>query len=70
MLPKRINPYQNRADFVDVDEALNKLNEHGIISNKYTVTELLEIQSSQMISDKKKYLKSVLASMATSKLEE
>lgn len=69
-LPKRINPYRNRADFVDVDEALNKLNQHGIISTKYTVTELLEIQSSPTISDKKKYLKSALASMANSKSEE
>lgn len=69
-LPKRINPYRNRADFVDVDEVLNKLNQHGIISTKYTVTELLEIQSSPTISDKKKYLKSALASMANSKSEE
>ena len=46
---------------------LDKLNQYGIIANKYTISELLKIQSSPTLSYQKKYMKSALACMATFK---
>ena len=65
-LPALINPVREIGVFIDVDTAIALLNQRGIISRRYTTTELLKQQSSRTLQEKQNYLKSALIDLKRS----
>ena len=65
-LPALINPVREIGVFIDVDKAIALLNQCGIISKRYTTTELLKQQSSRTLREKQNYLKTALIDLKRS----
>ena len=61
---KPFDPFRNVSD---VYNALQMMNQHAIINTQYSIIEILAKQSSDILADKQRHLKSALESLETSK---
>ena len=65
-LPKCDNHLRNVSDYADVYNALHMMNQHAIINTQYSTIEILAKQSSDILADKQRHLKSALESLEKS----